>query len=301
MRITVIGETNIDIRALPVRPERPGGCTPAHIGFHYGGVGRNIACNLCLLGEQVRLMTVFGDDFFASRLMEDCRSIGLDLSLSTQFKDATSPIFFSINDEQGNVQSALSDIELNHRMDLEWVNGKMDEINRSDLVVANTLLSVEALACLIDRCEVPLYLDAVSPANALRITEALASSKKKAFHALKCNLSEASTITGKNDSFEATKELNSKGIDEVFVTLGANGVVYGSKTDVVHFPSLPTNVVNVIGSGDAFLAGVIFAHAQGHKGKDSIPFGLAVAKVSIECEEACNTKIKNLRSFPEED
>lgn len=298
MNITVIGETNIDIRAIPGRSVSSGGCTPAHIGFHYGGVGRNIAYNLCLLGEQVRLMTVFGGDDFASRLMEDCKSIGIDLSLSTQYEHKKSPLFFSINDEKGNMQSAMSDIELNHRMDLSWIEGKMAEINRSDMVVANTLLNAEALAYLIDNCSVPLYLDAVSPANALRLVEALENSKKRAIHALKCNLAEARAITGYNNPVEAVKAMNSKGIEEVFLTLGEKGVVYGARSIALHFSSLPAQVINVIGSGDAFLAGIVFAHAHGFNGKEALPFGLAAAKTSIECEEACNLEIKTLHSFP---
>ena len=60
MNITVIGEANIDIT---VRPDRKDAvvsqmtCVPSHIAFHHGGVARNIAHNLCLLGHEVKLMT----------------------------------------------------------------------------------------------------------------------------------------------------------------------------------------------------------------------------------------------------
>lgn len=47
-----------------------------------GGVGRNIAHNLCLLGEQVSMITVLGQDSFAQSVRENAADIGLDLSHS---------------------------------------------------------------------------------------------------------------------------------------------------------------------------------------------------------------------------
>lgn len=286
--ITVIGESNIDICVSPrrdtsnVSATSNQGCTPSHIAFHHGGVARNIAHNLCLLGHEVRLMTVFGGDDFATNLIADCKKIGMDLSLSTQFENAKSPIFLSINDKIGEMRSAFSDTEINNRMDLDWVKGKIGEINRSESVVADTLLTIDALSYLIDFCEVPLYIDAVSPKRARNLVEALKTSKKQEFFALKCNLSEATAITNKSIPFEAAKALNTMGIKEMYLTLGEKGVVFSSTDETKHFPALPTQVVNVTGSGDAFLAGVVHANAMGRFGKDTVSMGLLMAKANCE-------------------
>ena len=288
MSITVIGEANIDISVKRHSADIQGGCVPANIHFHHGGVARNIAHNLCLLGHKVRLMTVFGDDDFAKGLMDDCTKLGMDLSLSTQFKNAKSPVFLSFNDDTGNMQSALSDIELNGRMDLNWIKSKIDDINRSERVVANTLLSAEALTCLIDHSEVPLYIDAVSPKRAQRIAAALKDSRKKTFFALKCNQAEAIALTGTREVSEAAKQLNLSGIQEVFITLGSEGAVYGCGTEVVHLPALSAQVVNVTGSGDAFLAGVVHAHTVGCHGVHALMVGLRMAQLNIESEAPVN-------------
>ena len=120
MKITVIGESNIDIAVVPHAELNTKGCTPGAIAFHHGGVARNIAHNLCLLGHEVRLASVFGNDNFAGHLIEDCRQLGMDLSLSSRF-DAKSPIFLSFNDDTGNMLSAVSDASLNDRMELDWL------------------------------------------------------------------------------------------------------------------------------------------------------------------------------------
>lgn len=289
MKITVIGESNIDICVSPrMDTTTSQGCTPSHITFHHGGVARNIAHNLCLLEHDVKLMTVFGGDDFATKLIANCKAIGMDLSLSTQIKGMKSPIFLSINDKIGEMQSAFSDIETSNRMDLDWVKGRIGEINHSDLVVANTLLTAEALAYLIDYCNVPLYIDAVSPKKALNIVEALKTSQKKEFSALKCNLSEARAMTKESMPCEAAKALNAIGTKEVYLTLGEKGVVFSSADETKHFPALPTQVVNVTGSGDAFLAGVVHANAKERFGNAAVALGLLMAKANCEVEGTVN-------------
>lgn len=292
MSITVIGETNIDIAVVRHGTDIQGGCTPGDIRFYHGGVARNIAHDLCLLGHEVKLMTVFGDDDFATRLIDNCKQIGMDLSLSTQHENAQSPIFLSFNNRFGNMQTAVSDTKLNEHMDLDWLKAKMQDINRSDLVVADTLLSAEALAFLIDHCLMPLYIDTVSPKRALLLSEALKQSWKKSFFALKCNLAEAQALTSISEPEEAAKYLNSKGIENVYLTLGEDGVIHCFKGETRHFPSLEANVVNVTGAGDAFLAGVVHAHATGRVGEEAVSFGLKMAQLNIESEAPVNPMLR---------
>lgn len=292
MKITVIGESNIDIAVKPHAEANAKGCVPGNIAFHHGGVARNIAHNLCLLGYDVKLVSVFGGDDFAERMVADCKQIGMDLSLSDQFEDAKSPIFLSFNDDMGNMVSAVSDVSLNDRMDLGWLKDKMVAINTSDIVVADTLLSTEALSYLIDHCEAPLYIDTVSPGKALRFAEAMRISKKQTVFALKCNMAEAEQITGESTAVEASKILNDNGVSNVYLTLGSSGVVCCSEGVVTTYPALPTAIVNVTGSGDAFFAGVIHAHANGHFGKDAVAFGLKAAQHNIKNEAPVNPTLR---------
>ena len=293
MRITVIGESNIDISVVPHSTIGTKGCSPASIAFHHGGVARNIAHNLCLLGHEVQLATVFGDDGFARSMMEECEHLGIDLSLSTQYKHSKSPIFLSFNDDIGNMLSAVSDIELNGCLNLDWVRDSIDAINRSDLVVADTLLSVEALTFLVDHCLVPLYIDTVSPNRAMLLSEAMKKSLKKTCFALKCNRAEAHAMTGTNDISEAARVLVSKGIKKVYVTMGEDGVCFCSAKGTRHFPSIEVEAVNVTGSGDAFFAGVIHAHAMGLNDDLSVAYGIRAACHNVKNEAPVNPTLRS--------
>lgn len=292
MRITVIGESNIDIAVKPLSEPVAKSCTPGSIYFHHGGVARNIAHNLCLLGHDVRLATVFGDDNFAISMMEECKHLGLDISLSTQYENTKSPIFLSFNDEIGNMISAVSDVKLNGRLDLDWIRDRIDAINQSDLVVADTLLSVEALVFLIDHCMVPLYVDTVSPNRALFLSRALKNSQKKSIFAIKCNLVEAQALTGEKKADDASRQLISKGIKVVYLTMGEEGVCFCSAKDFHRFPALKVDAINVTGSGDAFFAGIIHAHASGVMGEKSVSYGLKAACHNIKSEAPVNPMLR---------
>ncbi len=292
MNITVIGESNIDIAVRPHGETKQGGCTPADITFHHGGVARNIAHNLRLLGHDVQLTSVFGDDRFAQSMMEECVQLGINLSLSAQYKNAKSPLFLSFNDEIGNMRSAMSDIELNSYLGLDWLIARIDAINRSDMVVADTLLSTDALAFLLDHCMVPLYIDTVSPNRALMLAEALKKSWKKSFYALKSNLAEAQAMTGLTQPEEAAKSLVSCGIKEVYLTMGEDGVDFCSQKEYRHFPAIEAEAVNVTGSGDAFFSGIIHAHAIGIHGIEAVGYGLKAACHNVKSEAPVNPTLR---------
>ena len=75
--VTVIGGANVDIggrsaAALALRDSNPG-----FVSQRYGGVGRNIAHDLCLLGEHVRLITAIGGDLYGAGLRESCLRLGM--------------------------------------------------------------------------------------------------------------------------------------------------------------------------------------------------------------------------------
>lgn len=284
MNITVIGETNIDIRTKATGQLNGNGCTPSVISFHFGGVARNIAVNLSLMGHNVRLMTLFGNDDYASQLKQDCEKREIKLDLSDTKDGYHSPFFLSLTDEIGNVKTAFSDMEINSLMNKEWIENKIDEINRADVVVADTLLDAEALAFLFDHCKAPVFIDTVSPNKAVRLNEALKMAKRGII-ALKCNEREAFALTHLSDTKASALALHFMGIEHIYITIGADGVIYSDGTDTTHAPALPAEVVNVMGSGDAFLAGIVDAFGQGKKGEAALPYGLAASKIVIESRE----------------
>ena len=73
-----------------------------------GGVGRNIAHNMSLLGLDVRMVTAFGDDLYAQKIAASCGELGIDISQSPVIPEGHTSTYLFINDEKGDMLLAVS-------------------------------------------------------------------------------------------------------------------------------------------------------------------------------------------------
>lgn len=71
----VCGGVNIDIGAHSFAPLRAKDSNPGKIELSLGGVGRNIAHNMRLLGVPTYLLTAVGGDSRASQVEESCKEL----------------------------------------------------------------------------------------------------------------------------------------------------------------------------------------------------------------------------------
>lgn len=62
MRVTVIGDSTLDVTVRPAQPPRPDGDVPARIGLSPGGQGANVAVRLARRGVTLLLATAIADD-----------------------------------------------------------------------------------------------------------------------------------------------------------------------------------------------------------------------------------------------
>jgi pseudouridine kinase len=189
--------------------------------------------------------------------------------------------------------AAVADTDIVARITPEFLEARIEAINRSALVLADTNISTEALQFLIDHCNAPLMVDTVSTAKAPRIIKALQQSQSHRLQTLKLNLQEAQAVTGCSTAQDAAKSLIAMGVHEVFITLGSEGVYCSDGTCHEQFKAIPSRVINTTGAGDSFIAGV--AHAQIMK----IPFpecamtGLKAAHATLLSPQTVNPDIKN--------
>ena len=81
-----------------------------------GGVGRNIAHNMALLGMDVRMVTVFGADINAQKIAASCGELGIDISQSPIIPEGRTSTYLFITDEKGDMALAVSDMEIYKHM-----------------------------------------------------------------------------------------------------------------------------------------------------------------------------------------
>lgn len=293
--ITVIGGVNLDISAALRADFIAGDSIPGAVTMGCGGVARNIAHNLRLLGNDVRFVSLFGGDAFGEMCRTDCETIGLDISLCRQLEGARNGLYLCVNDQGGDMIVAVADTEIIDQLTPAFLEERIDEINDSMAVVTDTNISQEALEFLIDNCRVPLLVDAVSTAKAPRVIEALRHSGNHRLHTLKLNMMEALAVTDYDTADRAALELAALGVENVYITLGAHGAFCSNGEMNEHFNSLPVEeIVNTTGAGDAFLAGVTHALVNKLPFPLTAQFALKTARATLLSPQAVNPDLASI-------
>lgn len=292
--ISVIGGANVDLSATLADAFIAADSNPGHIDVGYGGVARNIAHNLALLGARTQLLTVFGGDLFGGLLHDYCKQQGIDVHLSGREQSMRSGIYVCINNRGGEMIAAVADTEAIRSITPEWLAKRSGEINMSDFIVADTNLMEDSIRWLMENVTAPLFIDGVSSTKAHRVINALGKAKLPYLHTLKLNLKEALAVTETATYSEAAQKLLNLGVVHVYITLSGEGVYCRNATEECLFPALPGEIVNTTGAGDAFLAGVVYAHAKGIDFPQTAQYGLMAARATLMSPKAVNPEIANI-------
>ncbi len=258
--VVVVGGGNVDIGGHSARPLVSRDSNPGIVQTSPGGVGRNIAHNLCLMGADVRLLTAFGDDTSAQLLMTSCQEIGIDISGSVQIPGASTSSYLFLTGPDGDMELALSDMEIYEQITPEFLAARAELLNHARLVVIDTNLPEKSVVWLARNCKAPLFADPVSTHKAVKLCSVLGK-----LHTLKPNLLEAELLSGvaitdAESLRRCAATLLATGLQRVFISLGASGVYAADHSGDCYLPCLTARAVNATGCGDAYMAAVAWSH-----------------------------------------
>ena len=284
----VVGGVNVDIGGRSFGKLVAADSNPGRVSISLGGVGRNIAHNMTLMGLDVKMLTAMGEDVYGNRITSSCTELGIDISHALRLPECATSTYLYIADESGEMALALSDMAVCDRITPAYLAANQQVLQNAQVIVADTNIPAETLVYLAENCTVPIFCDPVSTVKAEKLRPIL-----DRIHTLKPNRLEAELLSGvpireKQDAEAAAKKLIQKGVQRVFISMGADGVCAATAQEQLWLPNLPGNMVNTTGCGDAFMAALVWAYLQGMSLRETAMAGLAAGSIAMESPETIN-------------
>ena len=290
-RAAVVGGVNIDIGGRPELTLIMRDSNPGSVNLSAGGVGFNIACGMALLGLKVTLLTALGQDAFGEKAERACGEAGIDLSRALRTAEDPTSVYLFIADGQGEMQLAISDMEICRRITPDYLERNRDVLDGASAVVFDTNIPEESVRWLAENCRAPLFADPVSVAKGRKLKEFLGR-----IDTLKPNRLEAEQLSGvpirtEEDLAAAADALLEAGTRRVFITLGSGGVYAAEKGRKLRVPCFPARVRSMTGAGDAFMAGLVYSRLAGADLEESARTASAAACIAVESEKTINPEL----------
>ena len=284
----VVGGVNVDIGGRSFAPLIASDSNPGTVSLSLGGVGRNIAHNLSLLGADVRLLAAYGDDLHGQQVENSCAGLGIDLSHGLKVSGGTTSTYLYLMDQQGEMALAISDMEICKKITPAYLAANLTLLQNAQLIIADANIPQESLIYLAENCTAPLFCDPVSTKKAEKLRPILHK-----IHTLKPNRLEAELLSGVKietaaDVAKAADKLTELGVHRMFISMGADGVYAAMGDQRLQLSNLPGNMVNTTGCGDAFMAALAWSYLEGLDLKQTALAGLAAGSIAMESPETIN-------------
>jgi len=293
--VSVIGGINVDVKGLPGCTLLPETSNPGSVYTSSGGVGRNIAHNLALLGVPVYLFGAVGNDVFGSCVLSETKAAGVDDSYVRVLNNQHTGMYLSILTSSHDLAVAVSDMEITHFVDRDYIDQHREIIQRSSFVILETNLDTEILGHVLKFCRhanVPCLIEPVSVEKAKKLRDI-----DTGFDYVTPNRSELEAVCFRKIEHpgqlkETCNQLSEK-CQHILVTLTEKGVYYYNRKhrNGKIYPALKTQIVDPNGAGDAFVAGLMCGLFRNFDMDYCIQLGMTAARLTLQSKDTVNKEI----------
>ena len=151
--IVGVGAANADLNGASLAPIHLRDSNPGHISLSAGGVTRNVCENLARLGADVKLLSCVGDDTFGAFIRRSCEDAGIDASHLYEARDASSSMYLSILDADGDMLVGMSDMRIVQQdMPEDYLPSQKALIQGAKVVTCDPCMGEKMLLQLLDLC-----------------------------------------------------------------------------------------------------------------------------------------------------
>lgn len=273
--LVVVGSANVDRTIRVERFPSPGQTvTGGEVQTRPGGKGLNQAVAASRLGAAVAFVGALGNDNDGATIracLED-ESIR-NLMMATDSSTGMAAIAVDAGGENTIVLSPGA----NHELSTDHLHAHQSTISAAPVVLA--------------QLEVPLALvqAALSMASGLRVltpapARPLPPDVLQMVDVLIPNQGELATLTGLDvnaDHDAMADAARSLAVDRVLVTLGSDGVLLVTSSNMVHIQAPDVETVDTTGAGDTFCGALGAIVAGGRSLEEALPRAVAAASLSV--------------------
>lgn len=289
--VSVIGGINIDIKGIADSESIESDSYPGKIHFSPGGVARNIAENLSLLGLNVKLFGCVGDDVFGRMTLDKTNSSGVNTECVIINPAVSTSVYLSVSNKSRDLHYAVNDTQgTSDLVTVDYIRNNSPALKESSIIVLDTNLNADALneaVSIANENGTPVFIDVVSAEKSARVKEIDGH-----IDFLSVNRAEFRKLFGDEDVAPDISELAKredckkykviilkKDKDGAEVLDVANGKIYS-------FKPISTVAVEINGAGDAFNAGFIFSILREEQCEDRIvaagKFGICASWFALQ-------------------
>jgi pseudouridine kinase len=257
-----------------------------------GGVSRNIAHQLALLGVPVQLISVFGNDGEGDWLKAICGYTGIKLDAAITTNSLTGR-YTGILNSDGSLFTALITHAALHLITPEHLENNSSLLLTASHIVADANISPDAvawLAAFCDQHQIPFIIEPVSVPPAQK----LAHLNFKGVYMVTPNEDELPALCSSKNSIMQiqAQELLDRGVQKIWLHKGVEGSVLftDGKVITLHAPSIPF-VKDCTGAGDGSLSGFIMAKYLGKTDEESLKIAHTLSAEILQVDGAIATHL----------
>ena len=294
-QVTVVGSFMYDLVAtVPRRPKTGETLVGNTFGMFLGGKGANQAIAASRAGSKVTMVGRLGNDSFGKQFLEKFSKEGINTDFVAQDDENGTGVAMPLIDASGD-NSIVIIPQANMALTVENINQAQSTIADADVLVMQCEVPMDANQRAAEIAKQNDTLVILNPAPAQLIPEQIL----KLADIIIPNEIETETLTGlptktENEVLVAGRNLLSKGVETVILTLGDRGSLLLNEDGEKLIPAFDVSVVDTTAAGDSF-CGVLAA---------SLANGISI-NLSVEIANAAGalavTKLGAEPSLPQRD
>jgi ribokinase len=282
-KILVIGSLNMDtVIETPYMPKSGETLTGTGVFLVPGGKGANQAYAAGKLGGSVSMIGAVADDSFGKMLTDNLEKVGVNTAgIAVMEGETTGQAFITVDGAGAN--SIILIGGTNAKVSRELIDENRALIEECDILMMQLEIDPAVVEYAKDLAVSLGKMVILDPAPA---KGNLPDSIWKGVEYIKPNETELEILVGRSlngeeERREAAEQLRAKGVKNVMVSLGGDGLLLVNDEGCRFFPANKVTAVDTTAAGDCFTASFALALSKGEPVDAAIRFGQNASAIAV--------------------